>query len=226
LSPPRVILGSRSPRRRELLALLVPAECIEILPPASSEEPGFDGLTDWPAIRTRLQEIACHKAEHVRQQLGSRAATVTVLTADTTIICGSGPDLADHSTDPGALLRPPLLVLGQPPEDENWAAVVRDWFVEHYAGRTHVAATAVCLVMPDGTRHERVATTAVTMRADVELWLDWYLATGEPRGKAGGYALQGAGSAFVTRVTGSLSNVVGLPLETLGEMLGIAKPQA
>jgi septum formation protein len=51
------------------------------------------------------------------------------------------------------------------------------------------------------------------MRPDVEPWLDWYIATGEPQGKAGGYAVQGAGSVFVTKIEGSYSNVVGLPLE-------------
>ena len=49
--------------------------------------------------------------------------------------------------------------------------------------------------------------------------LDWYLSTQESRGKAGGYAIQGAGSIFVNRIEGSLSNVVGLPLETVFEML-------
>ena len=58
----------------------------------------------------------------------------------------------------------------------------------------------------------------VTFRADSERWIDWYLATGEPKGKAGGYAIQGAGSIFVARVEGSLSNVVGLPLRELWEI--------
>ena len=48
--------------------------------------------------------------------------------------------------------------------------------------------------------------------------MNWYLLTGEPRGKAGGYALQGAGSVFIEKVEGSLSNVVGLPLEALLEL--------
>ena len=51
------------------------------------------------------------------------------------------------------------------------------------------------------------------MRGNVDDWIEWYLDTGEPIGKAGGYAIQGAGSVFVTQVEGSLSNVIGLPLE-------------
>uniref|UniRef100_A0A7C2PBF4 dTTP/UTP pyrophosphatase n=1 Tax=Schlesneria paludicola TaxID=360056 RepID=A0A7C2PBF4_9PLAN len=224
MTPTRYILGSRSPRRRELLARLVPVTSIEVVPPARAEEPGFDGLSDWPSIRAHLQEIARHKAEQVRQQIGRETAAATIITADTTIVCGSGANLPGDSLDPAGVLQPPLLVLGQPPERDDWTDVVRGWFHTHYAGRTHMAATAVCVVSREGTVSERVVTTAVTIRHDVDRWLEWYLGTGEPRGKAGGYALQGAGSVFVTQVTGSLSNVVGLPLEALAEMLGISSP--
>jgi len=221
LTVPRYVLGSRSPRRRELLSLLVPAEQIEVVPPANADEPGFDGLTDWPSIRAQLQQIARRKADQVRSQLGSRASSATIIAADTTIVCGENAKPPAWGCDPADILVPPLIVLGQPPERDDWADVVRDWFRHHYAGRTHLAATAVCVVTPDGIPAERVVTTAVTMRDDVEPWLDWYLATGEPRGKAGGYALQGAASVFITRVVGSLSNVVGLPVEALAEMLNV-----
>jgi septum formation protein len=221
LTPPRYVLGSRSPRRRELLSLLAPAEQIEIVPPASADEPGFERLTDWPAIRAQLQRIARGKADQVRSQLGRRAESVTIITADTTIVCGNTSAKPQAPGDIENCLAPPLTVLGQPPEDDTWRDVVRDWFQQRYAGRTHLAATAVCVVTPDGMHRERVVTTAVTMRADVGPWLDWYLATDEPRGKAGGYALQGAASVFITGVDGSLSNVVGLPLEALAELLGV-----
>ncbi len=50
--------------------------------------------------------------------------------------------------------------------------------------------------------------------------IEWYLATGEPMDKAGAYAIQGAGGAFVAEVDGSASNVVGLPLATVVDLLG------
>jgi septum formation protein len=78
--------------------------------------------------------------------------------------------------------------------------------------------TAVYVTTPDGRFAERLVETRVTFHSDIDRWLNWYLLTGEPRGKAGGYALQGAGSVFIERVEGSLSNVVGLPLEALLEM--------
>lgn len=199
----RVILGSRSPRRRELLSLLIPTDQIEVCPPLRSEEADFEGLTAWLEIAQRLQQIAKTKNDDVCEQLTSRGdASVLVLTADTTIV----------ATDVDGCYR----VLGQPSSEASWRDEVGQWFRELYAGRSHIAATAVCLTeLPSGRRIERIAQSHVLMRDDVEPWLDWYLATGEPLGKAGGYALQGLASVFVTRVEGSISNVVGLPLELL-----------
>lgn len=212
--PPRYILGSRSPRRRELLSLLVPADEIEILAPPSTDEAGFEGLSTWPGIRQRLIEIARHKAEQVARQVDQRRAGSTIIAADTTVIASTRTEAT--SLEVGSA---PLLSLGQPPEDDTWPEVVRSWFRDYYAGRTHWAATALMVRRPDGREFCDVVSTAVTMRSDVDPLLDWYLSTGEPRGKAGGYALQGAGSVFITHVVGSLSNVIGLPLERLREIL-------
>ncbi len=205
--PQRVILGSRSPRRLELLSLLVPVQQIAVRPPRSSDELGFDGLTTWLEIAKRLQSIARDKNDNVCRQLAKdNVSPVLVLTADTTIV----------ATDAAGCLH----VLGQPPDDDSWKQVVKGWFRDLYADRSHVAATAVCLTeWPTGRRVERIVQSHVWMRADVLPLVDWYLSTGEPQGKAGGYALQGLGSLFVSRVEGSLTNVVGLPLEVLAELL-------
>lgn len=207
MSDSRLILGSRSPRRRELLELLVSPESIDVQPPLTSDELGFEGLASWPEITQRLQRIAREKNHDVLAQLSPRSADAgLVLTADTVIV----------ASDADARLH----VLGQPPADESWRDIVRGWFRDLYAGRSHIAATAVCLTdRLSGRRLERIVQSQVWVRDDVEPLLEWYLATDEPRGKAGGYALQGLGSVFVTRVEGSITNVVGLPLEALVEML-------
>ena len=203
----RYILASRSPRRLELLQQIVHPTLIEVRPPASSVEAGFDDCDDVASIRTRLLEIARGKAEQVCAALNAEEADLhelprtLLISADTTVVVG------DHQGTP--------LVLGQPPEHDEWREVVADWFRHHYAGRTHSAITAVYVTTPDGRSAQQVVETRVTFRADVDRWLNWYLLTGEPRGKAGGYALQGAGSVFIERVEGSLTNVVGLPLESL-----------
>lgn len=198
-----IILGSRSPRRLELLSCIVPPDRIIVVPPRQTEEADFAGLTTEAAIETRLREIARTKNDDVRSQLSP--GWQAVLTADTTIV---------GRTDAGQ-----PVVLGQPPDDDSWRDVVRGWFRDYYFGRTHAALTAVCVTAPDGRRFERVVRSEVTFAAGGEPFLEWYLATGEPRGKAGGYALQGAGSLFVERVHGSPSNVVGLPLRETWEVL-------
>ena len=210
----RYILASRSPRRLELLRLIVPAASIEVLPPRSPHEASFDGLPDRPAIDFRFTDIARAKCDDVREQLSQREASESdrrdgdrrvIIAADTVII----------ATDVAG--RP--VVLGQPPEDEFQHEAVRLWFRELFAGRTHEVVTALCVAMPDGKQIERISCTTVWFRPDVERYLDWYLSTGEPRGKAGGYAIQGAGSVFVLQIDGSLSNVIGLPLEELLDVL-------
>ena len=91
--------------------------------------------------------------------------------------------------------------------------------MDYYPGQTHEVATAFCVAKPAMPPIERVVRSAVTFHDDVTRWLDWYLATEEPRGKAGGYAVQGAGGIFVSRIDGSLSNVIGLPVRELLDVL-------
>jgi septum formation protein len=62
-------------------------------------------------------------------------------------------------------------------------------------------------------------TTSVRFVALTDDAIEWYLATGEPFDKAGAYAVQGAGAVFVDRVEGNVSNVIGLPLPTVVELL-------
>ncbi len=219
----RYVLGSRSPRRRELLQQLVPADRIDVLPPTSSEEAGFEGLTDWPGIRARMQEITRHKALQVLQQLGNAASNAVVICADTSIVISETTPhdvvSCDIDTAGECPLIEPLRVIGQPPANEPRGETLRQWYRDYYAGRTHLAATSLRIVAPDQRVIERVVTTQVTFRRDMDPWFDWYLASGEPQGKAGGYAVQGAGSIFMTSIVGSLTNVIGLPLEALLEAL-------
>lgn len=204
--PCRLVLGSRSPRRLELLRQIHPPELIDVVPPSTTDEAGFADLHDWPSIERRLLDIATAKCEDVAAQVRKRRDVATiVIAADTVVIVDRGGSL--H-------------VLGQPPDDDSWRETVRRWFVQDYAGKTHLVATALVVEPVDtGKRSSRIVTSRVAFTEDVDRWLDGYLATGESRGKAGGYALQGAGSIFVSKVEGSLSNVVGLPLAELLELL-------
>jgi septum formation protein len=89
------------------------------------------------------------------------------------------------------------------------------------SGTTHRVVTGVCLVGA-GEAQSAADSTAVTMRPLTAAEVDAYVASGECFDKAGGYAIQESGDRFVTRVDGSWTNVVGLPMETVVRMLRAA----
>jgi len=86
-------------------------------------------------------------------------------------------------------------------------------------GRAHRVHTAVCLLTPDDHWRERVVETRVRFRNLTNEEIGAYLASGEWKGKAGGYAIQGIAGAFVVKMVGSYTNVVGLPLTEVVAML-------
>lgn len=89
------------------------------------------------------------------------------------------------------------------------------------SGRRHQVYGGVAVMTPGGICHTRLVKTQVTFKRLSELEIEGYLASGEWKGKAGAYAIQGSAGAFVKRINGSYSNVVGLPLyETLALLRG------
>ncbi|HWA81365.1 MAG TPA: Maf family protein [Acetobacteraceae bacterium] len=87
------------------------------------------------------------------------------------------------------------------------------------SGRRHRVLTAVVLAAPDGRQAERLCETVVAFARLSGEQVAAYLSSGEWRGKAGGYAIQGRGAAFVRWISGSYSNVVGLPLFEVAQLL-------
>lgn len=89
------------------------------------------------------------------------------------------------------------------------------------SGRSHRVFTGVCLVTPTGKVRQKLVETRVRFKRLSREELESYLASGEWRGKAGGYAIQGLAGTFVVKLVGSYSNVVGLPLyETVALLTG------
>ena len=89
------------------------------------------------------------------------------------------------------------------------------------SGRTHRVYSCVCLVTPSGKLRQRLVESRVRFKRIGRDELESYLASGEWRGKAGGYAIQGLAGTFVVKLVGSYSNVVGLPLyETVALLNG------
>lgn len=94
--------------------------------------------------------------------------------------------------------------------------------LELLSGRRHRVLGAVAVQAPDGRRVDTLVTTAVVFKRLSDEEIRRYLLSGEWRGKAGGYAIQGAAAAFIPRIIGSYPNVVGLPLvETCNLLTGL-----
>jgi septum formation protein len=87
------------------------------------------------------------------------------------------------------------------------------------SGRRHCVTTGVVLALPDGRRLQRLVETNVTFQRLTEAQMEDYIASGEWQGKAGAYAIQGRAEAFTRFISGSHSNVVGLPLFETAQML-------
>jgi septum formation protein len=177
---PRLILGSASPRRLDLLAQVgvVPDA---ILAPEVDETPARGEAPRACALR-----LALAKAEAVPAEPDD-----LVLAADTVVALGRR-------------------MLGKPADAAEAAA-----FLRLLSGRRHAVLTAVAL-RRGPRRWSRAVETAVRFKRLDGPEIDGYLASGEWQGKAGGYAIQGRAAGLIPWISGSYSNVVGLPLtETL-----------
>jgi nucleoside triphosphate pyrophosphatase len=142
--------------------------------------------------RALALRLAWAKAEAVaRAEMGR----IVVLSADTVVAVGCR--MIAKTTDPDTARRALSLL----------------------SGRRHRVITAVVVSAPDGRRAERVCETIVAFARLGPEQLDAYLASGEWSGKAGAYAIQGRAAAFVRRLSGSYSNVVGLPLFETAQLL-------
>ncbi len=105
--------------------------------------------------------------------------------------------------------------LGKPSDPQDATRMLR-----LLSGRTHQVHTGICLVRaPDSIEALKHETTLVTFRELDEEEIRQYVESGEPSDKAGAYAIQGLASKFVTRISGCYSNVVGLPIALVYEIL-------
>ena len=104
-------------------------------------------------------------------------------------------------------------IWGKPPDADAARRTLR-----RLSGRTHVVISGLALHFAGGDLRTATAATDVTFRTLDDTLMDWYVATGEWRGRAGGYAIQGRGAALVERIDGDYLNVVGLPVATLMDL--------
>lgn len=188
------MLGSASPRRRELLL----ARGLEFAVVAVDVDESFTPTNDPEAIAAELAE---RKACAVSGLVSEEARWV--LGGDTLVVLDV----------PGALPR----YLGKPGSPAEALAMLAS-----LSGTTHRVVTGVSAMrLVDGVLASSAETTFVTMRRITEAELDAYVASGEWEGKAGGYAIQETADRFVEHLGGGgFDNVVGLPVELALELLG------
>ena len=193
----RLILASASPRRAELLRSagytfdVVVADVDESIRPGEAPSIYVRRLA---ADKSMAALKGCARATAIEGAQALRPADVVVLGADTTVVVDGE-------------------ILGKPGDDEEGRAMLR-----RLSGRTHQVLTGVSL-RQGAYEAGRVETTLVTFRALTDDDMAWYVGSGEGRDKAGGYAIQGLASRFVPAIAGSYSNVVGLPVSCVDELL-------
>lgn len=155
-------------------------------------------IDETPLPGETAQEMVLRLSIGKATVVAERHRDSTVLAADTTV------EIDDE-------------ILGQPVDDADAARMLR-----RLSGRTHRVHTAVAVIDPAGPAPRTATVTSlVAFHPLTDAALEWYVATGEPRGKAGAYAVQGLGASLVASVRGSMSNVIGLPVAETARLLGL-----
>lgn len=195
----RLALASASPRRLALLDQ-IGLRPDEVIPADIDETPLRDERPRQLALR-----LAVGKGRAARERLGSTTTDGHgfIMSADTVVAVGRRI-LPKAETEVEA--RACLALL---------------------SGRGHDVLTAVVVLAPDGREASRVVESRVTFKRLSLVEVEGYIASGEWKGKAGGYAIQGVAGGFVTDIAGSYSAIVGLPLYESASLLeGLGYPVA
>ena len=181
----RVVLASKSPRRREILSSL--GVCFDIV---SADADESSDITDPAAL---VQELALRKGRATRELLKARGEwdDNTLVIASDTVVCADGE------------------ILGKPRDEEDAKRMLRK-----LSGRRHEVISGVCLIGPQKTACAHEVTEVEFDELDEET-LDRYVKEAEPYDKAGAYAIQGMASAYIRGIRGCYFNVVGLPVHRL-----------
>ncbi len=187
----KLVLASASPRRLALLQQV----CIEpdLLRPVTIDETPKKGEMPRSLVSRLAKSKATAAREILRQE--ENISETFVLAADTVVAVGRRVVTKPRFVEEAALA------------------------LQLLSGRSHRVFTAVCLITPKDQIRQRIVETRVRFKRLSGTEMDSYLATREWRDKAGGYAIQGLAGAFVQKLSGSYTNVVGLPLTEVVNLL-------
>ncbi len=189
-----IYLASQSPRRAQLLEQLgVRFELL--LPDASEDAEGLEVAIKNEAAYAYVKRVTALKLDAAMQRLHRRGLPpAPVLCADTTVALGR-------------------MIYGKPVDAPDAARMLRE-----LSGKTHRVLTAVAL-QKGRRRAQAVSVSQVRFSAMTAAHIRSYVATSEPMGKAGAYAVQGRAAAYIEHISGSYSGIMGLPMFETAQML-------
>jgi septum formation protein len=189
-----VYLASQSPRRRQLLEQLGVA--YELLLPAADEDAeALEAMLPHEAPLTYVQRVTQLKLDAALQRLRDRdLPPAPILCSDTTVALGRA-------------------ILGKPANAGDAERILST-----LSGKTHRVLTAVALGTAE-VRRQAVSISRVTFAPMTPEQIRAYVATGEPMGKAGAYAVQGRAAAYISGLSGSYSGIMGLPMFETAQLL-------
>lgn len=195
--PDFVYLASQSPRRRQLLEQLgVPYELL--LPDAAEDAEALEAVLNNEAPAAYVKRVTGLKLDAAVARLKQRQLPpAPILCSDTTVALGRA-------------------IYGKPDDASDAARMLHE-----LAGHTHRVLTAVAL-QQGGQRFEALSTSRVSFDAMTADQIRAYVATGEPLGKAGAYAIQGRVAMHIAQINGSYSGIMGLPLRETALLLRAA----
>ena len=200
MTPRFIYLASQSPRRRQLLAQ-IGVEHELLLPDEDEDAEALEAVhpSELPEVyveRVTRAKLQAARARWLRRQTDG-LPPAPILCADTTVALGAQ-------------------ILGKPSDDDDAAAMLA-----RLSGRTHRVITAVAVASATGGAAETYAASVshVRLRPLGADEIERYVASGEPRGKAGAYAIQSQAAAWIEHIEGSYSGIMGLPLYETAELL-------
>jgi septum formation protein len=189
-----IYLASQSPRRAQLLEQLgVRFELL--LPDASEDAEGLEIALRNEAPAAYVARVTALKLDAAVARMRKRSLPIApVLCSDTTVAMGR-------------------TIYGKPDSPTDAARMLRE-----LSGKTHRVLTAVA-VQKGKTRAQALSVSQVRFTAMAAAQIRHYVATGEPMGKAGAYAVQGGAAAYIEHISGSYSGIMGLPMFETAQML-------
>ena len=193
-APAFIYLASQSPRRSQLLTQLGIAHEL-LLPGADEDAEALEVVLPQEAPKVYVQRVTQLKLQAALVRLKQRGLPLApVLCSDTTVALGR-------------------TIFGKPEDAADAGRMLRA-----LSGQTHRVITAVAVGLGDRVL-AACSESRVTFAALSELEISAYVASGEPMGKAGAYAVQGGAAAFISKISGSYSGIMGLPLFETSQLL-------